>query len=76
MEPCKCGGKAVYVCEWGMDDQYVCSNCEYKTRSYFDGEEYARDEWNRRNTGRQSAIAEEVDRKMKSLKDFVLKRQP
>lgn len=68
LEPCKCGGKARYICEYGMDDQFVCDDCGYKTKSYYDGEEYAVDEWNRRNTGRPSAIAEEVDRSLASLR--------
>jgi hypothetical protein len=49
MALCKCGGEAKYVCSWGMDDQFVCTKCDYKTRNYFDGAEYARSEWNRRN---------------------------
>lgn len=70
--PCKCGGKAKY-CTVYMDDRYECDACGWSTRNYFDGAEYASDEWNRRNTGRISDVAEEVDRRMASLKRFVMK---
>lgn len=49
LSPCKCGGKAKYICEWGLDDQYVCDSCDYKTKSYYDGAEYAANEWQKRN---------------------------
>jgi len=49
MIDCKCGGRPKYVSSWGMDDQFVCDSCDYATRNYHDGEEYAKEEWKRRN---------------------------
>jgi len=45
LKKCKCGGEAIYCGGW-MIDQYKCSKCDYKTRPYFDGDEYAVYEWN------------------------------
>lgn len=52
MYPCKCGGSAKYYSAWPMSDQFVCDSCDYKTKSYFDGAEYARDDWQHRNKPR------------------------
>jgi hypothetical protein len=71
---CKCGGEAKYICEWGMDDQFVCTKCDYKTKSYYDGDLYAADEWNRRNTDRPSALQEEVMRRNAALYAYVHRR--
>lgn len=48
LNKCKCGGEAKYK-EGYMLDQYICSRCSYKTQTYFDGEPYAKAEWNKRN---------------------------
>lgn len=46
--PCTCGGPAYYH-NVTMDDMLMCIECGYMTRTYWDGLEYAIEEWNKRN---------------------------
>lgn len=73
MVPCKCGGKAKYISSWGMDDQFVCTSCDYKTKNYFDGAEYAAHEWKRRN---DPNYVDPISQSMKSLRDAMFRRTP
>lgn len=50
--PCLCGGKSEWVPLGGMSDQLRCDTCNYKTKGYWDGAEYAHDDWQRRNKPR------------------------
>lgn len=50
LPPCKCGGHARWSKDlWGMSDQLRCSKCDYRTVVYFDGAEYAMQDWKERN---------------------------
>jgi hypothetical protein len=67
---CKCGGSAKYISSWGMDDQYVCTSCEYKTKNYFDGAEYAASEWTKRN---DPNYVDPIGKSMASLRAVVMR---
>lgn len=71
MVPCKCGGTAKYVSSWGMDDQFICSSCDYKTKNYFDGAEYAAHEWKRRN---DPDYVDPMSKRMATLRDSIERR--
>lgn len=53
-----------------MDDQFVCTGCDYKTRNYFDGEQYAANEWTKRN---DPDYVDPISKPLASLRSSILK---
>lgn len=57
LAPCLCGAPAYYH-NVTMDDMLICIECGYKTRDYWDGLEYAIEEWNKRNAPSENDLPE------------------
>lgn len=51
--PCRCGGKAKWADEGPMSDRLMCDTCNYTTKGYWDGMEYACEDWQARNKPRE-----------------------
>ena len=58
-----CGMKPVHVGGAWLCDQFVCPSCDKKTASYYDGAEYALEEWCKMN-GAKFEIVEVEDGKV------------